>query len=201
MVFNFVFGFDDIQERLWYLDSGLEEVKRTIQRFKSTYSGDPAWTSWLARMAQADNPFVTSRDQVCGGRKRPKGHFPHPGGIMSGRVTFKNPKLLDFLKYLNDWFYRDLSSSSHGHWHGLANRAAQILRIQANDDTQTKFAQKYKSDCIFQQMTLVLCLVSEVIAAAGFDNKSQAGYLWGLLAAYWGEAKELHAMRYGPVLS
>jgi len=83
----------------------------------------------------------------------------------------------------------------------LAERTAQILRLKVDDETQWKIAQKYKSDCMFQQITLILCLVSEIIAAAQFDNRSHAAYIWGILTAYWGEAKELHATRYQELLS
>ena len=202
MLFNFVFIFDDFQERLcWYLQSGLDETERMIKRFGDTYSGDPAWSPWLSDLSRVRKPFAMSRDRVCGKRNPPQRRFPHPGKIVRGEVPFKDPQSLDFLRYLNDWFYRDLSSSSHGHWYGLANRYAQILRVRANDEAQTKFARKHKSDCIFQQTTLLLCLASEVIAAAGFDNKPKARYFWGLLTGYWGEAKELYTLRYQMLLS
>ena len=66
---------------------------------------------------------------------------------------------------------------------------------------QLEIAQKYESDCVFQQFTLTLCLVSEIIAAAGFENKPQAAYIWGILFQYWGHAQDLHAKRYQNLLS
>lgn len=200
LVFNVVFIFDDYNERLcWYMESGLNEIERTIARFRNTYAGNPAWDQWLAEFAKANAPFTDTRDRVCSGKLPPKKRFPHPGGIL--KEKFKCADSLKFLNYLNDWFYRDLSSSSHGHWRGLGSRTAQIFRIETKDDAQIKYAQKYKSDCLVEQVALMLCLVSEIIAAAQFDNKSQANYIWGILAAYSLMTKELHEMRYQKLLS
>jgi hypothetical protein len=203
MTFSAVFIFDDFDDRLcWYLHSGLDEVQRKIQRFKVQYGADPAWSTFFARIGAAESPFLKNRDAVCRGRAPAyKGRFPHPGKIISGSIPFKDASRLDFLKYLNDWFYRDLSSSAHGHWSGLAERAAQVLRMQVDDDTQQRYAQKYKSDCIMQQITLILCLLSEIVVAADFDNKAQATYLWGILTSYWGEAKEVYEKRYQHLLT
>jgi len=200
LVFNAVFIFDDYSERLcWYLESGLNEVNKKIAQFQNTYGGNPAWDPWLAQFGQINAPFAETRDRVCSGIQPSKRRFPHPEAIL--RQKFKSGDSLKFLNYLNDWFYRDLSSASHGHWMGLGNRATQILRIEANDDIQLKHAQKYKSDCLVEQVALVLCLVSEIIAAAQFDNKPQADYIWGILAAYSLMTKELHEMRYQKLLS
>jgi hypothetical protein len=200
LVFNLVFIFDDYHERLcWYLASGLNEVEKMIARFRNTYAGSPAWDPWLAQFAHINAPFAETRDRVCSGKQPPKNRFPHPGLIL--KQKFRCADSLKFLNYLNDWFYRDLSSSSHGHWMGLSTRAAQVLRIQAKDDVQLKYAQKYKSDCLVEQVAVMLCLVSEIIAAAQFDNKPQANYIWAILAAYSLMTKELHEMRYQRLLS
>lgn len=84
---------------------------------------------------------------------------------------------------------------------GLGSRTAQILRIEAKDDAQRKYAQKYKSDCVVEQIALTLCVVGEIIAAAQFDNKSQASYIWTILAEYSLMTKELYEMRYRRLLS
>ena len=200
LVFNVVFIFDDFHEHLcWYLESGLNEAEKVIARFRNTYAGNPAWDPWLAEFATSNAPFADTRDRVCSAKQPPKRPFPHPGGIL--KQKFKSPDALKFLNYLNDWFYRDLSSSSHGHWRGLGSRTAQVLRMEAKDDAQLKHAQKYKSDCLVEQVALTLCLVSEIIAAAQYDNKPQANYIWGVLAAYSLMAKELHEMRYQKLLS
>jgi len=155
LVFNVVFIFDDFDDRLcWYFQSGLEEVERKLARFKRKYSGEPAWTTWFQKTATVGNPFAEGRDKVCAGKSRVTKRFPHPGQVLSKKVRFKEGKSLDFLIHLNDWFYRDLSSSSHGHWGGLTERAAQILRMETKDETQRRIAQKFKSDCMLQQTTL-----------------------------------------------
>jgi hypothetical protein len=120
---------------------------------------------------------------------------------MLGQKLFKNPSLYDFLTYLDEWVYGDLSSSSHGHWSGLVQRMGQVLRIERSDNDDLRIANKYRSDVLLQQMTLLLCLVTEIIVAADFDNKAKAAYLWQLLSALSDEAKDLYNLRYQVLLS
>lgn len=201
-LFNVIFIFDHYPDRLcWYLQSGFEEVQRKLGRFERAYSGDLAWQDWLRNAKASLNPFARSRDEVCSGKApNTKGRFPHPGRMLCRDVHFSRPELRDFLLYLNEWFYGDLSSSAHAHWSGLTERILQILRLESKDELQHKLSRKFKSDSVMQQMTLTLALASEVIAFASFDNKGKAAYVWGILAAYWGEAKDLFSKRYAKLL-
>jgi hypothetical protein len=201
LLFNVVFVLDDYPARLcWYFDSGRREVETKITRYKKSYSGDPRWTRWLTNFERSKDIFVQHCDAVCGRTRAPNSWFPHPGKML-GQKLFKNPSLYDFLTYLDEWVYGDLSSSSHGHWSGLVQRMGQVLRIERSDNDDLRIANKYRSDVLLQQMTLLLCLVTEIIVAADFDNKAKAAYLWQLLSALSDEAKDLYNLRYQVLLS
>jgi hypothetical protein len=205
MVFNVIFILDDYGNRLcWYLTSGCREVTEQVERFKLHYGNDPEWTKWLHDYEEGSKGHFMIRDLLCHNAVSPPTRwFPHPGAMISkGRkISFKNEASKNFLEYLDAWYYRVLSSSSHSHWHGLAERAVQIHRMESTSEDDRKFALKYKSDCIMQQVTLILCLLSELILFTKFDGKSQLAYLWGILTQYWGLADEIYSMRYKSVLT
>ena len=187
MVFNCVFIFDDFADRVcWYFEDGEKETQERLGLYKQKYSNNPEWAPWFT---EADNAMLgtmtKARESVSRGEapvKRPMKHFPHPGGMLDiRRITFKVSKNRQFLTELNDWLYKQLSGSSHSHWAGLAEKSAQILRIETSDPLQREMAKKYKSDCVMTQITLLLCLVSEIIHFAGFDNRAKAAYVWGVI--------------------
>jgi hypothetical protein len=176
-------------------------MEERLKNYQSLYGGVPEWSDWFKDFANVIGQMKANRDLACTGYSSHTGLFPHPGKILGKAARFfKNPRVHEYLRHLNDWFYKQLSSSSHSHFDGLLEKAAQVLRIEAKDDSQIEFAMKYKSDCIFTQITLVLCLVSEIIVGAGFDNKKEAAYVWGILNSYWTEAAELYKLRYGDLL-
>jgi hypothetical protein len=205
MVFNVIFILDDYRDRLcWYITSGCREVTDQVERFKFRYANDPEWTKWLHDYEEASKAHFAIRDLVCGNATPPPSSpFPLPGAMISKKrkIRFNNEGSRDFLEYLNAWYYRTLSSASHSHWQGLGERATQIFRMESASESDRKIALKYKSDCLMQQVTLILCLLSELVLFTKFQGQSQLAYLWGILKQYWGFADEIYRMRYETVLS
>jgi hypothetical protein len=202
MVISVVFVFDDFHDRLcWYFQHGVGQMEERLTNYRNIYGALPEWDQWFKYSEGMITQMKANRDLVCVGQYAHVGYFPHPGKILGkSDKWFKDPRIHEYLVHLNLWFYRQLSSSSHNHFDGLLEKAAQILRIESKEETQIEFAKKYKSDCMLTQITLVLCLVSEIIAAVGFDNKAKADYVWGILQAYWTEAQDLYQMRYRDLL-
>ena len=203
LVISVVFIFDDFHHRLcWYFQHGVNEMEDRLENYRKQYGSVPEWNTWFMEVDKVLGQTKENRDAVCANQAHHDNYFPHPGKILSkSKNLFKDSSLHDYLTYLNDWFYGHLSSASHSSFDGLLEKSAQLLRMEAKDETQTEFAKKYKSDCVFTQITLVLCLVSEIIVGAGFDNKADAAYLWGIVNSYWKEAEELYELRYRALLA
>jgi hypothetical protein len=59
---------------------------------------------------------------------------------------------------------------------------------------------KYRSDFLLQEITLLLSLVSEIIAFVGFRGKNECAYIWTVLREYSDEANAIYDMRYAQLL-
>jgi hypothetical protein len=98
---------------------------------------------------------------------------------------------------MNAWFYRELSSASHLSLPGLMDRARHLL--EENDEARQRGLDKYRSDCMFTTLTLLLALISELEIGLRLNLAERCKYLWVLLDV-WGPAQELYAERYAKVL-
>ena len=96
--------------------------------------------------------------------------------------------------YLNDWFYRELSSASHLSWPGFAHRAAHLLN--PDEGQRQNRLRKYKSDCVMTSLVLVLALLSEIECEFRYGRSERLRYVWKLLAGFSGEADEVYKLRY-----
>jgi hypothetical protein len=193
-VFVVAFLADDYPTNLcWYLDSGYREAKHQLDMYKERY---PTWTKWASQIEDSFNLFVEARDKACSGPSEPPTRW-FPGiGKAIGKNLIHDENCRDFLTYLNDWLYGELSSASHSHWSGLVLSMGQILRMEHGDDWDMQLITKYRSDFLLQEMTLLLALVTEIIVLAGFEGRDKCVYIWTLLREYCDEAKHIYETRY-----
>jgi hypothetical protein len=99
------------------LKYGWREDKERLLRFQRQYGNLPDWKTWLQRYSdqvemgkflfsitkQEENNLVSIK------------YWPNPGKMARYRIkpTSILPPSRQFLEYMNDWFYRDLSAESH----------------------------------------------------------------------------------------
>lgn len=86
------------------------------------------------------------------------------------------------MKYLNDYFYIDLSQQAHlGAW-GMVKRGGFLIdEIRSLEDTESKI-EKYRHYQIGQAVALVLALASEIELHFNFGLRSDALFVWGVAA-------------------
>ena len=194
-----VFLFEDFARNTdWFHKSGWREMSETYGKYQKTYGSNPAWKDWLNsygkmidRMkheygiskTEAQNPQLIS-------------WWPNPGKMIKHQSLSKLRK--DFLQYINDWFYRELSGASHLSLPGLIMRATYLLEEKEAELNET--LNKYRSDNIFTTITILLALVSELECELRFELTERAKYLWTILSEYWGPAKEIYLLRYNSLL-
>ncbi|MBN1568331.1 MAG: hypothetical protein JXA73_10835 [Acidobacteria bacterium] len=198
-VFVVVFVIENYPGNLcWYLDSGYREALDQLNQYRERY---PMWLEWADQIERSLAVFEESRDSACSEVKDPPNRwFPGLGKAIKDKLI-QDPNRNTFLTYLNAWLYGELSSSAHSHWSGLVLSMGQILRMEHGDKWDLKLIQKYRSDFLLQEMTLLLCLVSEIIVFAGFEGKNKCAFLWTLLAEYSDEAKDIYQSRYSEMLA
>jgi len=110
------------------------------------------------------------------------------------------PSARQFLEYLNDWFYRDLSAESHLSGYGLMRRGGVLLAPDKHENRE-EMLRKYKSDQVSITITLLLALASEIEAHFLFGLAERIKYVWCILNAYSIAARELYDRRYSALLS
>ncbi len=191
-----IFLFEDLEARVtWYFKSGWREYAEEHQRLLEAYGADHQWTTFfLEHAAVVDNEriasSVTPQEQANPARLVP--WWPIPGQMVSHNGTSQARR--DYLKYLNDWFYRELSQDSHLSWRGLARRVAYLALPR--DNASWDRVQKQKSDTMFTTIILLVAMLSEIEVALGYDRKDRIVGIWDTIIPFSKPAEELFNLHY-----
>lgn len=204
-LFTTVFILEDLPARCeWYFKADWRETRLELERHRKEYGHLPEWQDWLVRLAAYSDAGInivgiTSAEVAAPGAIV---RWPNPGSMVNHGI---NPSLplsptRAFLKYLNDWFYADLSQQAHLGGSGLAKRAGALINdYRRNLDTEQALI-TYRKAQVGQTITLVLSLASELEAYFGFGLAERARYLWGVMTPYITVGKEIFEKRYASLL-
>ena len=194
-LFTVVFLFDDLDSRIsWYLKSGWREYADEHERLRTTYGSDPQWSDFLTSHAAVVESERLSSGVTVQEQTRPRiiPWWPIPGQIINHQQTSQVRR--DYLKYLNDWFYRELSQDSHLSWRGLVRRVAYLVLPKDNEAWER--VQKQKSDSLFTTVILLLAMISEIEIELGYERRERLGEIWKILLPYSIPATEIFELRY-----
>jgi hypothetical protein len=122
-LFTVVYLFDDVDNRVgWFRGSGWREMFEEHKRYQEAYGREAAWAEYLdlqRAFLDHDQHELNITDKEVDDLKKIK-WWPNPGKmICDGGTTDDRTR---YLSYLNDWFYKTLSSDSHLSWSGFARR-------------------------------------------------------------------------------
>jgi hypothetical protein len=209
-VFTVVFMLEELPSRSrWYLKAGWRALREELSRYKEQYEDSPQWQTWLAnleKLVQDGISIYGITPQEIADPKRIK-RWPNPGrmpqyGVKSGTSL---PPTRQFLVFLNDWCYRELSSQAHLSFDGVLRVGALLLRDTLLHDQKDHLEEtglpRFKSSQIGRTLTLVLALLSEIEAYFSFGSRQKLRYLWTILGSYCLESKEVYEKRYQALLS
>jgi hypothetical protein len=122
-LFNIVFMLEDLEPRsAWYHQSGWRETRLEYERYQNQYGNDPAWIDWFEGgkvfLDLGAQQFGISPAEMAGTAQ--KATWPNPGRMPNYEIDPGNrPPDREFLAYLNDWFYREMSAEAHLSFFGL----------------------------------------------------------------------------------
>ncbi len=106
----------------------------------------------------------------------------------------------EYLAYLNDWFYREMSAESHLSFFGLTKLGALLLRHdlpeQYSERVVNEFYPKHRAVQVSRTAILLLSLISEIENHFGFGLNLRAIELWRFLTDSVPEADEIFKKRY-----
>jgi hypothetical protein len=104
-----------------------------------------------------------------------------------------------FLSYLYDWYYKELSSTSHLSYPGLILRS-KVLLLEQDDQGRADDLIFLRSYFFFQTVGLVLALLSEVQSEAMFSFADRLKYVWRIVNEYSPDCREIYSNRYESLL-
>lgn len=201
-----MFVMEDLPTRCqWYFKADWRETRRELNRYRAEYGNYAEWQEWLGRFAAYSDAGITianiSPTEVANPLAIPS--WPNPGKMpyFGLSKTSPMPRNRDFMKYLNDWFYADLSQQAHLGGSGLAKRSGFLLYDLRDNPEREKLLKKYKYSLVGQTVALILALASEIEAHFHFDLHERTCYMWGLIAPVIVVAKELYDKRYADLLT
>jgi hypothetical protein len=190
-----IFMFQDLPARSsWFLKSGWKEIHQQHQRLHATYAGRPEYEDWLKSWAAFDDSFrddarVTPEEAADPARIP---YWPNLGQMLRNQDLSIDP--FDYLDYLNQWYYRELSSASHLSWPGLANRAWLLLLPLGED--RTRLLDKTRSDQALTTIAMILVLLSELEINLRFGLDEKLKYVWTILTTTFEAMRDLYNARY-----
>jgi hypothetical protein len=205
-IFTVIFVFEDLQTRCdWYFKAGWRDEKLEFLRYQAEYGSLQDWQSWLASFGAHCDAGVRELGISAAEAAAPEviESWPNPGRMVSYRVPqgASLPPTRQYLRYLNDWFYRDLSNQSHLGALGLMKRGGFLLHYDRHNPEIEAEVQKFKHAQIGVTLTLVLALASEVEAQLHFGLADRARYVWAILIDAIPLSKELYDKRYSELLA
>lgn len=204
-LFTVILLFDQPKENVrWYYASGWREAKDYHQRLSQKHGADPRWTAWLQGY-QTDyvdgwesDAEITEEEKVS--PKKSLKWWPNPGGMVT-KATFSDSKRKEFLAFLNDWFYKNLSGDSHLSLLGLARRAGHLFDYGGSADEPPDVLFKYRGQVTLDALSLYIAFLSEIAGQLEFSLECKRLHeCWAYLHA-WDEARELYEIRYRSWLS
>jgi hypothetical protein len=204
-IFTAMFVMEDLPGRCdWYYKAGWRETRMELDRYVAEYGHIPEWRDWLDRLKSFSDFGVqllgispTDVAQPAQMRRWPNAGLM-PGYELSPTATV--PPGRAFMRYLNDWFYKELSEQSHLGSSGLMKRAS-VLLYDRNEPQRANILRKNKYSWIGQTITLMLVLASEIEAFFRFGLREQIRYVWGVSNPVVVVAQEVYDKRYTTLLA
>jgi hypothetical protein len=193
-LFTIVFLFDDVPSKAeLFVQGGWREMCEATERAERNHGSKPKWVKYLRERAKSMEAMRKKSNlppRGPGVRKLP--YWPTPGQMIDW------PKLSDdrrtFLTDLNDWYYKELSSTAHLSLPGLLLRASPLL-IQDRESSEISL-RKLKANCFPLTLCLLLAILSEIQIEAEFGLADRLKYVWQFLAEYYDQVREIYDMRY-----
>lgn len=205
-LFTTMFILEDVPNRVaWFWESDWRETRLELDRCTAEYGKLPEWQSWLAQLSEHCNAGIVHAKLSPAQAANPKSlrRWPNPGAMPSFGLSPSGPMPANraFMKYLNDYFYIDLSQQAHlGAW-GLAKRAPIFLDEVLTDPQTPEKLKKNRYAQLGQSVALVLALASEIEAHFDFGLRQQARFVWGLAAPAIVVVEEIYNKRYSALLT
>lgn len=204
-LFTVLFILEDVSNRcVWFRESDWRESRLELERYVAEYGNFPEWKKYLEDLSKACDMglALTNLSPAQTANPRALRSWPNPGAMVSHGVSPNTPlpPVQAFMKYLNDFFYVDLSQQAKLGGTGMSKRGAFLIdeiRSMPGTDAQIR---KYRYAQMGQAVALVLALASEIEAHFNFGLRQDALFVWNVAAPVIVVVNEMYEKRYRTLL-
>jgi hypothetical protein len=204
-LFTLIFVLEDLPNRCeWFYEASWRETRLELDRLVAEYGEQPDWQSWLKELNSFVNWGGTFARLTPDQASNPKAlrSWLNAGAMWRFGIDQNTslPPARAFMKYLDDYFYIDLSQQSHLTPWGMIKRTGFLLdEIHALPATEFPM-KKYRYFQVAQTVLFALAIVSEVEAHFSFGLRQQCLFVWGVAAPVIVIAEEMYRKRYRELL-
>jgi hypothetical protein len=190
------------------------EEEEMLRKYRDRYAGRPLWDEYIAQRTKTHEKLEREL-QISDAEKANLNlisRWPRVGKVITRLSGLDpQPECLAYIRFLDDWLYRELSSQSHLEPRGLGELGLHFLGMddliaisggQDRDKIRERLDEKlleFKTKSVWIAITLILSLVSEVELHFSCDLRERAMYLWNVFAAHSEIVSEIFEERYKPI--
>jgi hypothetical protein len=204
-LFTILFLLEDLPSRCeWFWEADWKETRLELNRYQAEYGSSPEWNTWLAKLTEHSNSGIAHAKLSPAQAANPSKlrSWPNAGAMLTHGVSPGSAlsPLRSFMKYLNDYFYIDLSQQAHlGGW-GLVKRAGFLLDETRDAPETEALLKRNRYAHIGQTVALVLSLASEIETHFNFGLRQNALFVWGAAVPNIVVVEEMYRKRYRELL-
>lgn len=198
-LFSLAYMLEDLEARTsLYCRGGWRELHEEHERYRRAYGARTEWQEYLSHQEAVLDGLQSLSGISAAEALKPSSvpYWPIPSQLLRGNDL--SSSLREFLQYLNDWFYGDLSKAAHLSWPALTELSGFFLFRQHPDAIRA--LDKRRSDWFVASLILLLCHLSELEGAFRFGRAPKLTYCWSLLTTDFLPARELYTLRYQALL-
>jgi hypothetical protein len=202
-----LFILEDVPDRIaWFYEADWRELRLELDRFTNEYGHLEEFQKFLKDLTEHCNTGIAHANLSPGQASEPAKlrSWLNPGAFWSNGISPKDPLPPNraFMKFLNDYFYIDLSQQAHLSAWGMVKRAGFLVdEVHQQASNIELLLKKNRYAQLGQTVALVLALASEIEAHFTFGLREQAKYVWAVASPAIFVVEELYRKRYHELLS
>ena len=190
------------------------DEREMLDKYQERYGGRPKWDAYIDVRSKGQAKLkkslgITPEEEADLNRIR---FWPKPFKAI-GRLRREHPtsNAVNYIQFLDDWLYRELSTQSHLEPRGLGElglyfvgmKDLQIISGDDRDGVRERLdhkIQEFRTTQVWIAVTLIMSLVSEIEAHFGYGMKEDLLYFWALFSAHSETSQEIFKERYEALL-
>ena len=210
---TFIFLIQDIPNYIpWLFRTGYTEHIIQLKHVQKYHGTKPDWTDYIdslkAQIAREESSGYLAQQEIQNPYNN-IGRWPTPGRMLSKLRADKrgDPPTWDYIEYINDWLYRELSGQTHLNVSGLTMKGVHFSINDAKmifgdnwEEERNKKLEEYRQKQVWLSIILMLAIVSEIEGHFHFGRNQKAREIWTILNEYSDFALDFWNTRYSALL-